>query len=191
MKFFLVHHIPVFVCKLLRSRVPAHNLQRRDLLESFLRGQMWGNALLKLFSTNCRCVKARNHQSQKKSSCFRAFLGDEPALQEILRLRLRLKQMHKQDADDEVTVLSSDTHPKLVESSTASWDFQYLRKIVEIAQLLESSIPWGGTLIELAERLSSSWQANYVSGGTTDVPAEFCQAVGLGFTKVQKIAKVC
>jgi len=76
--------------------------------------------LLKLFSTNCRCVKARNHQSQKKSSCFRAFLGDEPALQEILRLCLRLKQMHKQDADDEVTVLSSDTHPKLVESSTAS-----------------------------------------------------------------------
>lgn len=148
--------------------------------------------LLKLFSTNCRCVKARNHQSQK-SSCFRAFLGDEPALQEILRLRLRLKQMHKQDADDEVTVLSSDTHPKLVESSTASWDFQYLRKIVEIAQLLESSIPWGGTLIELAERLSSSWQANYVSGGTPMCQQSFAKLLGLGsqrFRRLQKCAKL-
>ncbi len=75
--------------------------------------------LLRLFLTNCRCVKARNHQSEKKS-CFRAFVGDEPALQEILRLCIRLKQLHKQDADEEVTVLSCDTHPKLVESSKAS-----------------------------------------------------------------------
>ena len=55
---------------------------------------------LRLLQTKCRCASGG-----KRESCFQPFRGDEPAVQEIVRLRIRFRLLHKQDVDDEVGMI--------------------------------------------------------------------------------------
>ena len=52
--------------------------------------------LLRIVQMKCRCA-----QKGRSDTCFRSFRNDEPIISELVRLRTRLKELHKQDADEE------------------------------------------------------------------------------------------
>ena len=70
------------------------NKRKRDLAP--VKARLREKVLRRLY-TKCQCAVAG-----KRDSCFCPFRNDEPATQEIVRLRERLFELHKQDADEEV-----------------------------------------------------------------------------------------
>lgn len=70
--------------------------RKRIMLKAPLSSQPLREQLLRIVQMKCRCA-----QTGRIDTCFRRFRNDEPAISELIQLRMRLKELHKQDSDEE------------------------------------------------------------------------------------------
>lgn len=70
--------------------------RKRIMLKAPLSSQPLREQLLRIVQMKCRCA-----QTGRIDTCFRSFRNDEPAISELIQLRMRLKELHKQDSDEE------------------------------------------------------------------------------------------
>ena len=82
---------------------PARNTSRkRRGRRKLVTYQATHQRVLRLLQTRCRCAVQSAAQS---ASCYKTFASDEPAKSELVRLRRKLQQMHKLDADEEAALM--------------------------------------------------------------------------------------
>lgn len=56
----------------------------------------------KIVQGTCECAKVRVRGNQ--TSCFAPFRGDEKSIMEVVSLRVDLRRLHKQDADNKAVI---------------------------------------------------------------------------------------
>eukprot|EP00435_Cladocopium_sp_Y103_P030159 s4346_g7.t1 len=90
------NELPVVPAEIFAPRRRGCRKRTRRSLQTIPSREPLREQLLRIVQMKCRCA-----QKGRVASCFRGFRNNEPAILELVRVRVRLKEMHKQDADEE------------------------------------------------------------------------------------------